>query len=88
MNDRDQPLDVFARDRNEWQGWQEYRPKYNVFNREFIFSFMRFYHENDAWLFGGVYRVIERLQDRYEVELVEDGEDISADLNFNRITRT
>ena len=72
-NDWDHPLDVFVRDRDEWQGWQEHRPENNMFNREFIFSLMQFYHETDAWLFGGVYKVLGRFHDRYEVKLVEDG---------------
>ena len=43
------------------------------FNRPLIFSLLQFYHEPDIWLFGGVFRVLQRHQDRYEVELTEDG---------------
>jgi hypothetical protein len=43
-NKRNQPLEVFARDRREWQGWQEYKPGRNDFNREFIFSLIQLYH--------------------------------------------
>jgi hypothetical protein len=68
-NGEAQPLEVFVRDRDEWQGWQEYRPSRNDFNRPFIFSLAQFYHESDAWLFGGVFRIIRRHEDRYEVEL-------------------
>lgn len=71
-NGTDQPLDVFVRNREEWQGWQAYRPAHNDFNRCFIFSLARFYHEPDAWLFGGIYRVVERHphpDGYYEVEL-------------------
>ena len=32
---------------------------------------MDFYHERDVWLFGGVFRVLSRHQDRYDVELTE-----------------
>jgi hypothetical protein len=32
-----------------------------------------FYHEVDAWLFGGVFRVLARHADRYEVELTGEG---------------
>ena len=53
------PLDVFARDRDEWQGWQEHRPKHNDFNRPFIFALAHF-PSSDKWLFGGIYRVEER----------------------------
>lgn len=69
-NGETQPLEVFVRDRNEWQGWQEYRPARNDFNRPLIFSLVRFYHEADAWLFGGVFRVLARHDDRYKVELL------------------
>ncbi len=70
-NGREQPLEVFVRDRDEWQEWQEYWPGRNDFNRPYIFSLVRFYHETDAWLFGGVYRVVGFCDGRYEVELSE-----------------
>ena len=56
-NQEAQPLEVFVRDRREWQGWQEYYPGRNDFNRPYIFALAQFYHETDSWLFGGVYRV-------------------------------
>jgi hypothetical protein len=58
----------------EWQEWQEYRPARDDFNRPFILSLVQFYHETDIWLFGGVFRVIARHPDRYEVELSKEGE--------------
>lgn len=68
-NNENQPLEVWVRDKQEWQGWQEYRPARNDFNRPFIFSMIQFYHEPDIWLFAGVYRVLKRNADRYEVDL-------------------
>ena len=68
-----EPLEVLARDRDEWKGWQEYRPQRDQFNRDFIFSLARFYHETDSWLFGGIFHVIGRPADQYEVELVDLG---------------
>lgn len=65
----DQPLDVWVRNRQEWQGWQEYRPQRDEFNRPYIFSLMRFYHESEAWLFGGVFEVTSRLSDQYQVQI-------------------
>lgn len=73
-NGENQPLEVWARDKQEWQGWQEYRPARDDFNRSFIFSLVQFYHEPDIWLFGGVFRVLARHADRYEVELTKEGE--------------
>src|SRR5207249_3460371 len=64
---------AWTRDRKEWQGWQEYRPQRNEFNRPLIFSVIQFYHETDAWLFGGVFRVLACHADRYEVELTDEG---------------
>lgn len=72
-NEEAQPLEVFVRDHQEWQGWQEYRPKRNEFNRPYIFSLMQFYHETDAWLFGGLFQVLARHADRYEVALLDKG---------------
>lgn len=72
--DNKHPLDVWARSRKDWVGWQQYRPpKRNEFNRLFIFFLMQFYHETDTWLFGGVFRVLARRSDGYEVELTDQG---------------
>lgn len=68
---KNQPLDVFTKDRREWQGWQEYWPGRDDFNRPLIFSLARFYHEQATWLFGGVFKVLARHTDRYEVELTD-----------------
>lgn len=68
-----QPLEVWPRDEQEWQGWQEYWPGRDDFNRPRIFSLIQFYHETDSWLFGGAFRVLARHKDRYEVELTEIG---------------
>ena len=72
-NGRSEPLEVWARSSDEWKEWQEYRPSRNDFNRPLIFALMQFYHETDAWLFGGVFRVLERNPERYVVELTEQG---------------
>ena len=44
-NGSEQPLDVFVRSREEWQGWQEWRPDRDEFNRRYIFSVIDFYRE-------------------------------------------
>jgi hypothetical protein len=71
-NGEHQPLDVWVRSRDEWLGWQEYRPKNDDFNRPKIFSLMSFYHEPDTWLFGGILIVKERRSDGYVVELTKE----------------
>lgn len=59
-NRHHKPLDVFVRDRNEWDGWNSWRGKRDDFRREFIFALIDFYPQKDRWLFGGAYRVISR----------------------------
>lgn len=73
-NKEAQPLEVWVRNKREWQAWQEYRPTRDEFNRPLIFSLIRFYHEPDTWLFGGVFRILNRHAHHYEVELTNDGE--------------
>ena len=70
---KSQPLDVWANCQAEWIEWQEYRTKRNDFNKPYIFSLMRFYHEPHTWLFGGIFKVTKRHKTRYEVELTENG---------------
>ncbi len=92
-NQHSQPLNVFAKDFTEWQGWQEYKGQRNDFNRPYIFSLIQFYHETDSWLFGGVFKVKERHEDRYEVELDDEGKSFIGRLKIKstyrqRATRT
>lgn len=68
-NRQDHPLDVFVSDRERWKGWNEYRGHRDDFNKNYIFSLIQFYHEPDTWLFGGIYKVVERHADRYKVFL-------------------
>jgi hypothetical protein len=92
-NQHSQPLEVWVRDKREWQGWQEFWPGRNDFNLPFIFSMMQFYHEPETWLFGGVFHVMARHEDRYEVALTDQGKDFIGRLKIrtpykNRATRT
>ncbi len=48
------------------------------FNRPLIFSLASFYHEPGTWLFGGVFRVLARHEDRYEVKLTDIGASLLA----------
>ncbi len=87
-----QPLDEWVRDRSIWVMWQRSRPKNNAFNRPYIFSLMDFYHERDVCLFGGVFRVLARHQDRYDVKLTDLGKPYIGRLKLqssyrNRATR-
>ena len=81
-NQQHEPLDVWVNDPHEFQGWQEYRPQRDAFNRPRIFSVVRFYHEPDTWLFTGIYDVLERLPDRYVVSLSAEGEEFIGRLKI------
>lgn len=71
------PLDVFVTNREEWKEWNEYRDRKDVWNCEFIFTLIHDYHKQNKYVFGGVYRVVERFDDwgkttkGYRVELDE-----------------
>ncbi|MCA8835264.1 MAG: GIY-YIG nuclease family protein [Proteobacteria bacterium] len=89
-----QPLDAWIQDRQKWQRWQQTRPWSNAFNQQFIFSLMRFYHEEDIWLFGGVFKVLERhpYPELYKVQLTDQKKEFIGRLKIryahkNRVTR-
>ena len=89
-NGHDHPLDVFVRDREEWDGWNEYRGAKNIFNRPYILALIKFYPERDIWLFGGIYKVLCRKPDSYVIERVPDYEELVGRLKicFSRPGRT
>lgn len=68
-NGYEQPLDVFARDREEWKGWNEWRGDKDDFNREYIIGLIPDYHKIDKYVFGGVFKVIKRYDDWQETEV-------------------
>ncbi|MCM1987068.1 GIY-YIG nuclease family protein [Methanococcoides seepicolus] len=70
-NGVERPLDVFVRDRDEWKEWNSWRGNNNRFSREYIFSVMRFHPQPEKWLFGGIFKVVERHKDGYVVTLEE-----------------
>jgi hypothetical protein len=74
-NQSDEPLDVFVRDRQEWQSWSEYKKAKNDFNRPFIFTLMSFYPEKDTWLFGGIFEVLKRDKSGYKIQLTDQAEE-------------
>lgn len=68
-NGNEEPLDVFVRDRDEWEGWNSWRGKRDDFSRKYIFSLIRFYPQPDKWLFGGIFEVTARNKDANTVKL-------------------
>ncbi len=65
------PLNEYISDRIKWIGWNEWRGNKNDWTRPFIFSFMDFYPISNAYLFGGVFEVMERRPDGYIIKEVE-----------------
>ena len=79
-----QPLDVFVRSKEEWQGWNSWRSEKDDFNRKYIFSLMDFYHEPNTWLFGGVFEIVKRLNKTgYEIELTDQFKPFIGRLKIN-----
>jgi len=68
------PLDEYVASPLNWLGWNEWRGRRNDWTREYIFSMMEFYPKTDSWLFGGVFKVLERGEERYKLEKVDDFE--------------
>ncbi len=87
MANKSQPLDVFARDRAEWDGWNSWRSNKDEFNRNFILSFAQFYPEMDVWIFAGIYKVIERKpidqSNSYTIELTTEHEELIGRLKLH-----
>lgn len=75
FNQRDNPLDVFARSWDEWVHWNRWRGAQDVFNRRLILSLMDEYREKDIWVFGGLFEVVGRRPTphsaAYDVELLD-----------------
>ncbi|MDD4239627.1 MAG: GIY-YIG nuclease family protein [Desulfotomaculaceae bacterium] len=76
-SDGSEPLDAFMRDMNEWKDWNRYSINKDWYNRDYIFSLISFYPERNTWLFGGIWKVIDRDFSKksdypYLVELCED----------------
>jgi hypothetical protein len=59
-NGEEEPLDVFVRNRLDWDGWNAWRDNKDDFSREHILALIKFYPQEDRWLFGGAYRVLSR----------------------------
>ncbi len=89
-NGKTQPLDVFVRDRKEWDLWNTWRSGKDEFNRTYILSLIDFYPEPGIWLFGGIYKVVSRAPSNrshsYAVERVPEHEELVGRLKI-RFTR-
>lgn len=77
-NGTENPLDVFIRDRDEWDGWNRWRGTRDDFSRPYIFALIDYYPQAGHWLFGGAYRILKRRAKNhafsYDVQLLEESE--------------
>jgi len=93
-NGKKQPLDVFVRDREEWDEWNSWRSTRDEFNRAHILSLIDFYPSPGLWLFGGLYKVKSRSNKNhshsYNVERMLLGDELVGRLKvrFERPGRT
>ena len=71
-NGCDEPFDVLKRDFEEWKGCNQYKGSKNRFNRRYIFSIIKCPDEVDTYVFAGIFKVIGRAEDHYEVELCKE----------------
>ena len=58
-----EPLDAYMADTRHLESWKEWNTYVNGkrrFSRKYIFSLIYDYHEEDAWLFGGVWEIIDK----------------------------
>jgi hypothetical protein len=85
----EQPLDVFIRNKDDYKKWQEWKGNLDEngkvikqkFTRDIIISFANMYNDgNDIYLFTGIYKIINRLEDKYEVERCSDFDEYSGRL--------
>jgi len=84
-NGQQQPLDVFVKSEEEWFGWNSWRNQKDEFNQEYILSIIAFYPERETWLFGGIFRVLERGGTGafgYKIEQVETGQELIGRLKL------
>tara|TARA_R110002020_G_scaffold378973_1_gene589982 strand:- start:2252 stop:2782 length:531 start_codon:yes stop_codon:yes gene_type:complete len=84
-NGEKQPLDVLVEDPDGWVGWNSWRNARDEFNRQFIVSLAAFYPERETWLFGGIFRVLERngIGERgYKIEPVDQAAELIGRLKL------
>jgi hypothetical protein len=74
------PLDEYIKDISIWKSWNEWRGSKNDWNREYIFSMIDFYPKINTWLFGGIFKVLERKNSSYVIEEVEEYQKFSGRL--------
>lgn len=86
-NGESHPLDVFARDRDEWHDWNRWRDSRDDYNRLYVLSLIDYYSEKNTWLFGGIFLITgSSNQNRslsYEIQLTDKMKDFIGRLKIS-----
>jgi hypothetical protein len=89
-----EPLEDWVKDKNDYQKkrLEKHGLSRDEFKRQYIFSLMRFYHEEDTWLFGGVFEVQKRHQNSkglcvYKVKRTSIGKGLIGRLRISYVHR-
>ncbi len=65
------PIEVLARSDEEWKEWQLYKGNSKErFTKDYIISFAQI--SGDKFLFGGIFKILDRTKELYEVELMRN----------------
>lgn len=77
-NGKDNPLDLYVENFDDWLYWNQWRNGRDDFPRKYIFSMIENYHKVNKYIFGGVFRITHRYNNweetniGYELEIVEE----------------
>lgn len=63
----DHPLDLYLQDRNLWMDWHRWRGNRDDWTRPRIFSLIQMKDDPSTFLFGGVFKVIAKHRQAYEI---------------------
>jgi len=82
-DNKDQPLNVFLSSAKEFQSWNEYKGNANIWTKKYIFSLVDFYHEQNVWLFAGIWEVLNIKKTKHIVRLTTIGDEFVGRLKIN-----
>ena len=79
------PLDVFMESFDDWMGWNTYKGSKDRFSRQYVISFIDFYPQKGTFLFGGIFEIMNRHSDHYDVRLCEEYKEYIGRLKVKNI---
>lgn len=74
------PLNLFYNDYSEWIKWNEFKGKRNDFNRKYIICLIRDYSLKDSYIYAGIFEVIGREKNKYNIEEIDDTNDYKGNI--------